>query len=178
MISINNLTEVDRIIRECLIEQTDIKADLIRNSLSQYGTMMNVNSKYSIFESVTPDDLIILFEPSLRSSNSNVSFAEDDESISSYVAMNYHLFIYGNSSASAAAELKSRLESESSRYSLYDQGVYLENVSECMSVNEYDNGVLWMRTDLDINISVQLNISPKTPSHDYSMPDINIIIKE
>lgn len=175
MIAISNLNEVDKIIRKQLILQSEIEGDRVLNALSRYGTNLNQNVGSDIFDSISPSDIVILFEQMSRSSSSDGSFTDSDDSIVQYVSMSYHITVYGTSSATVAQKIRARFASEQCRSDLYNEGVYLERISSPQSINEYVNDGMWMRTDFDMNVSMEMKFKQVGNIQYYENSDLNII---
>lgn len=158
--SLSNTKEIDKIIRNELVTQSGLDASFIRNALSEYGTYLDKNRIDSIFESISPSDCCILFEVQSSDNEHDVSFTEVDDSVTYYKSFSVQITMYGDETDNIAPLLVARLRTEAARDNLFNQGVYLESVSNPTQLDEFKNGVLWKRWDFEINISVRFSIAP------------------
>ena len=89
-----------------------------------------------------------------------MSFTEVDDSVTYYKSFSVQITMYGDETDNIAPLLVARLRTEAARDNLFNQGVYLESVSNPTQLDEFKNGVLWKRWDFEINISVRFSIAP------------------
>lgn len=178
MISISNVNEIEKIIRQTLITQSELDGSDVLNALSIYGTTLDKLFEEHIFTSVEQSDSFMLFELMSRDASSDISMDEND-AITYYKAFKVKLIIYGNSSSDIALKLCSRLRTEEVRANLYEQGIYLEKVSDPYILNEYKNETMWLRNDIDIDIAVKYTVQPITVDNNFSdITELNIIKEE
>lgn len=156
-----------------------------------------------IYDGITHDNTTLLFELEARDSNNNVSMEEDikDESkavicsnstdcdnitvsddtgtvntnITYYKAFRLKVIIYGDDSKNLAFKLAARFRSQAVRNALYSKGIYVEEVTEQKSVNEYKNESMWLRNDFDINIGIKQEVEQITTESDFNNVDITIL---
>lgn len=156
-----------------------------------------------IYDGITHCNTTLLFELEARDSNNNVSMEEDniDESkavicsnstdcdniavsdntgtvntnITYYKAFRLKVIIYGDDSKNLAFKLIARFRSEAVRNALYAKGIYVEEVTEQKSVNEYKNESMWLRNDFDINIGIKQEVEQITTESDFNDVDITIL---
>lgn len=157
---ITDLNEINKYIRQTLIAQSELDGSHILNALSAGGQDLIKDIGDSIYISYERKDCVILFELMDNNSSTNLTMSEIDNSISSFSSYKVHITIYGNASMMMAQVLKARLESEKVRNDLYVKGIYLENVTNAISLNDFINETLWHRTDFDIEISCLLKVEP------------------
>ena len=81
--SIPNTKEIDKIIRNELITQSELDGKFVRNALSEYGTDLDKNRLDSVFESIESTDCCILFETQ-SGNNYDVSLSEEDDAVTYY----------------------------------------------------------------------------------------------
>lgn len=162
---ISDIKELDKIIRNMLILQSNLNSEFVRAANSEFGTDLDKKNS-SIFTSLTQNDVAILFEIEARESESNMSEDVKDGIViyQSYLA---HVIIYGQRSLTLTPALIARLRTEESRELFRTNGVYLESVTTPEKVEEIKNGVIWMRHDFDINISCKMLIQPIVTSADF-----------
>lgn len=170
MIAINNIDDIEKNIRNILIEQSDLSPEFIRNSLSVYGEDLDKLLEEQIYNSIhyenclppeaitTQNDSLILFELQSRDNDSDMSEEKDEDSISYYRSFKIYVIIYGKNGTNLANNLISRFRSQVIRDKLHDEGIYLESVSNANRINEFKNEEMWIRNDFEINISCHLNI--------------------
>ena len=157
MTTITDINELNKILRQYVIQQSEVDSNFVRNSLSTYGENLNKLLFRQEYNSICPCDTLILFELVNRNSTNNVSMTEDDNSVTSYMSYTFKLIIYGTSANNVANKLIARMRTESIREKLLSEGVYLEHIDDAMSVNEFINGIMIQRQDVDIQISCQLS---------------------
>ena len=172
--------EIEKIIRNVLIEQSELEQDKVLNSLSTYGTELDKVLEDTIYVSIDKPEVVILYELQTRESSSDVSFDDFDEQnnldiITYDKAHRVKLIMYGNDSSTLAMKLIARLRTAVIRQQLYDSGVYLEKVSDPHTINEYKNETMWLRNDIDIDIAVKYAIPKVTSDTIYEKVNYEII---
>lgn len=178
MIAIADVNELNKICRKYLISQSGIDGSMVRNSLSLYGEELDQLLYKTTYDSVNPCQAIILFELSSRDSSSNVSMTETDDSVTEFKSYSMNIVIYGDASATIAATLIARLRTEAIRSALYAEGVYIERVTDDVSVNEFKNNVMWHRHDFKIDLTCKLSITQVSPDNAFASVEISKIIEE
>lgn len=172
--NINNLQNLEKLFRKYLIKQSDLNSSQVINSLSIRGPEL---IKIINAEFVSPINLlecVLLFEISYNDTNNNVSMVEEDGTITLYNSYKINLISYGLYSKTLMSILKARFESSIVRYDLHTEGIYLENVSNIESINEFVNETLWERSDLSIEFSCRLSILQN--SNPLEFENLNSII--
>ena len=157
--AISKIDDINKIIRNCLITQGEIDGQFVRNSLSNSGPRLDKQIGENVFNSISHDNELVLFELILRQNDSDMSMTDGNDVLSKYQSFSFNIIIYGDNSHCLAVKLISRLRSEKVRNELYYDGVYVEEVSEPTSLNEFKNDTIWMRTDFAIDISCRLEFS-------------------
>lgn len=170
---ITSIENLEKIIRSLLIEQSQLEDEFVRNSLTLYGAMLDQETSSNIFETITPEQNVVLFELINRQNDSDFTETIDDI-IRVCTSFTVHVIIYGDSAKTLSNILIGRLRSEKVRDDLLDQGIYLESTTFPEGIQEYKNGVMWIRNDFDINISCELEVTPV--SSDYTVEKLNDII--
>lgn len=159
--TIQELQEIDKILRNVIIQQSELQADRVLNALSIRGTDLEKQIQTDEYISIDLNNSMILFEVYSRNSENNMTMEEDDEnnSLTSYCSFMIKLIIYGNTSKMLAQKLKARFESQYIRNKLYDSGIHVDNVSEIETISEFINSTIWLRNDLSILFSCKLSVS-------------------
>lgn len=169
-----NTNNIEKIFRTTLALQSQVPMDFVRNSLSLYGAMLDQNSEFDVFTSITPNQTLILFELINRQGDGDMSETNVDGSVSVYCSFTVHVIIYGDDARNRANYLVGRLRTARVREDLLANGIYLEKVSLPEGINEYKNGTMWIRNDFDIDISCELNFAQV--SSDYIVNGYSDII--
>lgn len=174
-----NINELNKYLRNMLITQSEVDPNKILNALSMYGAELDKFLEDSIYISVDQLDSVILFELINRDSDSNVSFNEyGDDKVTYYKCYTLRLIIYGNSSSDVANKIVARFRTEKVKEDLYENGIYLEEVTDPISLNEFKNNTMWLRNDVNLDIGVKLKISQVSTDSDFqSFSDLKIITK-
>ena len=180
MMILSSTNELNKILRQVLITQSELDEERVLNALSLYGTELDKYLSDSIYESVDQNDTTLLFSLEARNSTSDVSIVNENEvdNITYYKAFKLSLIIYGDNSNDTGIKLAARFRSENVRTQLYDKGIYVEEVTDPTILNEFKNDTIWIRTDLDINIGVEFNITPVNTDFDFeNLTELKIIQK-
>ena len=171
---LSSTNDIEKIIRTTLALQAQVPLNFVSNALSLYGVMLDQNTEFDIFESITPDQTLILFELNNREGEADMSETQPDNTISVFCSFTIHVIIYGDSARNVSNHLVGRLHTERVRESLLSQGIYVESVSKPEGIQEYKNGTMRIRNDFDIDISCELNVSQI--GEDYIIDELNDII--
>lgn len=203
MININDSNEINKYLRQVLITQSELSPERVLDALSVYGTELDKLLDESIYNSIDRTNATMLFELNTRTASSDMTMEENevkvealtcsnyvfcddlkvsndlkvlDSDITSYKAFRLNVIIYGDASTNIAQKLVARLNSEACRVQLYEQGIYLEKLSDPNTINEFKNDTMWLRTDINIDIAIKQNITQITLDNDYNIiDDVNII---
>lgn len=175
----SSVKELNKVLRQQVILQTELPADNVRNGLSTYGETLEKLLAKQTYEAYEQEDSFIVFELKTRQNESDVSYTNDDDTVTYDRSYELICYIYGNSSADVANKLVARLRTEKVRTDLYDQGVYLEKINEPISFNEYKNDMMWLRTDVSIMISCEFRLNQVVIEEPIvKLSDLEIVIKE
>ena len=175
----SSVNELNKVLRQQLILQTELSSSNVRNGLSTYGETLEKLLAKQTYDAYEQEDSFIVFELKTRSNDSDVSYTNDDDSITYDRSYELICYIYGNSSADVANKLVSRLRTEKVRTDLYDSGVYLESVKEPISFNEYKNDMMWLRTDVSIFVSCEFKFAQIVQEDPLArLSELEIIVKE
>lgn len=174
---ITDINELNRLIRNQLMTQSELPSDRVRNALSTYGATLDKLLTKQEFDTICPCDELMLFELRTRENDADVSMTENkDTTISYYKSYLVYVILYGNNSATIMNKLIARLRTQAVRQALYEEGVYIEEVKNDSSVNEFKNDVMWHRHDTEILISCKMSIKQVTPDDVFeTVSPVNII---
>lgn len=176
--TISNIFELDKILRKYLISQSNLKPDVVVNALSVRGPDLELLISNNTYFSPNLNDVVLIFENETNETTNNVSVDEEDATFTIYQSFRCKIVIYGNYSKTLALILKTRFESDTIRDKLFEEGINLENVSNPVSINEFKNETVWIRTDLNIEYSCRLNVQPIAETEQLENISKLIVIKE
>lgn len=171
MKQINNIADLDKLFRTTLINQTELKPEMVRNALSCFGETLEKLLADQIFVSIDNCDVILLFELQAKDSQDDVSFTDSNGSVIITKGWRYKLYCYGNSSPTLMLKLIARLRTEIVRNFLNDNGIFIEKVGEPQSINEYKGPAMWIRTDVNVDIATESSVTQV--SLDYAINNLN-----
>lgn len=172
MAEITSIKEIEKIMRAAIIENSGVDGNYVRNLITEFSADLDKDYTGSIFNSLSSNNVAILFELVPDDNQSNMS--EDiynSNNIAYYQYFKLRLVIYGDDSAITALRIISRLRSEVVRDSLIGQGINVANISEISEINEIVNGVVWQRSDINILLGCKLIMTPVKEAYeieDYS----------
>lgn len=158
-----NVEELNKVIRNIIIEQSQVPSERVLNSLSVHGEDLAELLEDEIYTSIEKSNLMILFELKSRESTSDMSMYDDEnERVTLIRSFTITMIIYGDDSSNLANALFARFTSKEIRNSLHDSGIYLENTSKPVIITEYKNQTMWIRNDIDLDISCSFSIEKIT----------------
>lgn len=160
--------ELDKIIRNILIEQAEISPNYVRNAATAYGQDLQKENCEDVFETITTDDILILFHVEQRQATEDFTETNRNGKIDYYRSFRASIIIYGDDSENTALILKSRLLSQECRETLIEYGVCIQSISNPMEIHEYKNQVMWCRTDFEINFACQFEFDKISAFHNFS----------
>lgn len=169
MSSIKNTKEIERIMRNALIENSGVNENYIRNILTEFSVDLDKDYTTSIFTSLSEEDAAILFE--LTPDENEAAMSEDiynSNNIAYYKYFKLKLIVYGDDSSIVSLRVASRLRSESVRDDLISKGIQVVKISEPSEINEIINGVIWQRCDLNIMLGCELIIEPVKENYEIN----------
>ena len=158
-----DINEINKIIRAQLITQSELPSNRVRNALTTYGATLDKLLTHQEYSSICVCDDLMLFELRTRDNDADVSMTEEDGFVTYYKSYLIYIILYGNESANISSKLIARLRTSSVRLALQDEGIFIEEVKNDTSLNEFKNDVLWHRHDIEILISCKMSISQITP---------------
>lgn len=179
---IKNVYDLDKIIRNQIHDNLELDKNKIINGLSVRGPELIKHVNENVYSSTDLSDTIIVFERSIDSSEKTISMEEIDNSITTYSHFQYKITIYGNVSDFVAYKLFSRLLSSEIRENLISKGIYIRDISNPQSINEFINNTIILRTDLEIALSCRFNFSKIISNEEFKKENLTIkninILKE
>lgn len=175
MKSLTSTSELNKIIKQQVGLLAEVDPSVVRDSTLYFGAEFNKDDD-SILTSFNPDDTFIFFASGDRETTSQTSFTEEDGSIVYYKAYQYNLYIYGENGCDVANKLVARLRSESVRNAFHEQGIHIESVSNPVQLREFVNELVWMREDVNIDLSVKLKIDQLSDYQTFTdLTEFNIV---
>lgn len=178
MTVINDINELNKILRKYLIMQSQMPSERVRNALSTYGETLDKLLNRQTYDTICPCEELMLFELRSRKSPSDKSMTESDGSVSFFKSFELYVILYGDNAATIISNLIARLRTENCRLALLNEGVYLEEVTEDESMNEFKNDTMWKRHDCSLYISCKLKVDQVMDDVVYdSINKVNIIQK-
>lgn len=188
MKTISNINELNKILRNMLIEQSQLTPSMVLSSLSLHGTDLDKHLQQicslttlcgehnnSNYNSIERQDALMLFELESNTMLNDISITTEDDKLIYYRALVLKVILYGDGSNDIASNTIARLRSEAVREKLYGNGVYLESVSRPNVLNDFKNDTMWLRVDFDINLGCKLVIEQiDTPNTWLSLSELKI----
>lgn len=172
MIKITNLHDIEKLIGNMLVKQSQLNKFRIANAITPRGVDLSKFITENVKLSYDLNDVVIIFEllaTEVEGINFTEAESEDENSnIRENAAFEVKLTIYGNEALGMAKILKARIESEKVRTDLLDKGLYLIDVQQIDSINEYLNETMWPRADFSFRIACEMSIAQVD-----DMPEIN-----
>lgn len=175
MISLTSIEKLNSLMRDQLIKQSQLSPKRVLNALSIHGEDLDELISGSVYGSIEPSNEVILFELRSRNDGSNVTFTEENGEITCYKSYSLRIIIYGDESTTLVNKIMSRFRTIKVRNDLLSKGVYVEKISDPEKINEYKNDSMWIRNDMDIDISCKMTIPQVDDDFDYSTIRIDII---
>ena len=165
MTYITSVNELNKLIRNVLIEQSGLSPVFVRSVHTEFGTDLDKKNG-SIFTSLTQDDEVILFDLETNDTSNNMSETTGSQTVI-YQSFRASIIMYGYVASLLAEYLVARLRTQEVRESLHEVGIHIEKVNSPTKLEEFKNGVVWARHDFDIEFACQLLVPPITTSYDY-----------
>ena len=178
MTNMASVKELNKIIRNHLIEQSELNQKNVLNAISNYGETLDKLIENQVFGSYQKTDVVLLFQLNSRDNDADISFTDSDDKIVYYKSYEIYITMYGDNSPNIANNIASRFRTQQVKNSLLDSGIYLEYISNPTIINEFKNKSLWIRTDLSIGIRCQFSISQIGKEDNFNVINtVNIINK-
>lgn len=156
---ISSIHQLEKIIGDMLLKQTELKRERIINGLSIRGVDLSKFITDNVSLSYDVSDIVLIFEISAMNENTiNISEAEDD-GIREDVCFEVSITCYGNESLFKIKQLKARLESDKVRYDLSKEGVYFIDASSIIQINDFLNETIYPRTSMTFRIACELQVN-------------------
>lgn len=167
-----DIQEINKIVRNQIIQQSELSPNQVMNGVSVHGQdLIESINKYA-YKSYDLKDSFIVFELQSRESSSDMSQTRVDNRIRYIASYRVQVSTYGFSAQTLANKIIARLRTEYARLQLQEQGVYLANVSNAITGNDFINNTLMIRCDFTIDVSVEMIIDQTTQPYDMQMNDI------
>lgn len=176
MMYLNNKDDIVKIIRKYIHDVIGINLKDIVNGTDVYGPDLLKLLEGKKYNSYKLNDSVIVLDLETRENTSDMSITKDD-SIIYYKSYELKLIIYGRNSVNLGNQIFAEFNSDYVLTDLITNGIYIQDISNPHSINEFVNGVMWPRCDLNINVM----ITHKYDLLKYEMTkanDINIVKNE
>lgn len=178
MTNMTSVKELNKIIRNHLIEQSELNQKNVLNAISNYGETLDKLIENQVFGSYQKTDVVLLFQLNSRDNDADISFTDSDDKIVYYKSYEIYITMYGDNSPNVGNKISARFRTQNVKNSLLDSGIYLEYISNPTIINEFKNKSLWIRTDLSIGIRCKFSITQINSGDNFSViNDIKIINK-
>lgn len=168
-----NFEDIDVIIRNQLILQSQLDSNLVKNLASRYGADFSRNENDSIFDSIAPSEAVLFFMTEKKPTDVDVSMTNEDSTITQFSSYDIRVSIYGDDSVSISTKVVARFRTGKVRSTLYEKGIHLKSVEESGSLYEFKNEVAWLRSDFIIHIDCEHEIEQIV--EDSFIENLNII---
>ena len=177
MTKITNLHDIDKIIGNMLVKQSELDKSRIANAITPRGVDLAKFITDKVKLSYDLHDVVIIFEV-VSTESDGINFTEiekDSSNIRENAAFEVKITIYGNEAIRTAKILKARFESEKVRTDLLNDGLYLIDTTYVQSINEYVNETMWPRADWSFRIACEMNITQVDDMHDIdNIDELNV----
>lgn len=182
MIKEINYKEINILLRNTIIENSDIPEKKILNALTTRGTDLSETINNTQVYSFSANDVFLLFELLKDETKDNFVTRKDDNSMLVISSYKFHLMIYGNGSDDASKIIRAIFHQSSILNNLRDNGIFVTNISSGESINEFINNTLLLRNDLMLNLeTVFKSINKKEQEYfnlNYDMNDIELNVED
>lgn len=163
MTQITNLHDIEKIVGNMLVKQSQLDRSRIANAITPRGVDLSKFVTENVKLSYDLHDVVIIFEV-IATDVEGINFTEaetdnENSNIRENAAFQVRLTIYGNEALGMSKILKARIESEKVRMDLLDKGLYVIDVQQIESINEYLNETMWPRADFSFRIACEMSIA-------------------
>lgn len=173
IIKTTDIQELNKIIRNQLILQSGLSSNQVMNGVSIHGQDLLERINQYAYKTYTLQSSFVVFVLESRDSDSNFSQVQDDGNIRVVASYKVHCYIYGYNCQTLANVMVGRLRTEYARLDLQQNGVYLADVSEPITSNDFINDSLMIRTDFFINISCEMLVQQASMGDEIKSFNIN-----
>ena len=170
-----NVNELNKELRTVLMTQAELDGQYVRNALSTFGETLDKLLFKQTYDSISPCDQLMLFELRSRQNKADVSMTEADDSVTFYKSYELYVIVYGENAADVMNKLIARLRTQAVRLQLIELGIFLEEVGNDNSLNEFKNNVMFHRHDCSVNISCRFSIEQVNSDYLMENGDIDLI---
>lgn len=175
IIPINSIDEINKIVRNEIIKQSELPSERVLNGISLHGQDLVDKINDYAYKSYDQNNSLIVFDLSLTNSENDISQTLENGKIQIYSTYSMKCYVYGYSSKQLVLKTISRLRSEESRQNLYEQGVHLISINDIVDGKEFFNETMYIRTDFTINVSIMSIYNKVETDSDLTTFDINIL---
>ena len=139
-------------LRSKIIQYTSLPTEFVLNGDSIYGPDLLKMINSSVGESPSLRDGFIVFEFHEIDSGKIGAVQSGDLQMESLAAYGLFLKIYGDTAHYLAQKLLTVFKYPNTVTALRDEGLYITDVSQVGSLNEFINNVRWPRCDLEVDV--------------------------
>lgn len=155
----SNYTNLCIILADSITKLTGLKKEAIINGFSIRGPDLIKTIEDYISTSYNLDEVFIVFNLKESPNKEYFVLKESDNSDSIICYYDLNLNIYGNNCSNYAQKLLVRYKDQSVLWTLYDRGIFVQDVSYPEDTTEFINNTVWRRLDMTITIKARINIS-------------------
>lgn len=175
---LDNLDSVAKNFRNLLISTSQLDGQFVRNALSKFGTSLDKSNLDDIFNSISTNDSLLLFEIMSDDSDADMSETENN-SISYFKSMKARIIIYGQASLFLALKISGNILTDVFRTDAQNKGLYLKSVDKPQTLTDFKNEVMWPRTDFVIKFSLHLRLQLVKDEETFEKSEIKgVLTKE
>lgn len=159
MVDLNDINDIDKIIRNLLIKQSGLDKTHILNAQSIRGPELVKYIEETKEKSPELSDLFIIFDNNFTNENLNFTEKENDK-LRILGSFEIYVIIYGDNSNKLGSILKARLESSKCNYDLLRQGIHLTGVSRVNESTDFIKETIWPKVDFHIYFEFESKTDP------------------
>ena len=175
MKTISSFHDIEKVVGEALLKQSQLDRAHILNGLSVRGVNLAKYITDTVSLSYDLNDCVLIFEVvPVENDNINVTEEIEDDMILQYIYNEVKVVIYGNESYNLATLLKSRLESEKNQYDMFIKGVSLLKSSVCTSITEFINETIYPRADFSFYVVSELHHTQVDTMNQIKIVETNV----
>ena len=176
IVKISSIDEINKIIRNKLIELSGLEGKKVVNGYTIHGQdLVDQLNKYLV-NGYDPKNSYIVFE--LHPRNSYITETDYNDKLTIYSPYEMHVYVYGNNSLTLVNTIISKFLTQMTRLDLQNQGIYLENIDNVQNGTDFINESLYPRVDFDINLYCEMDVSQETSGEIRQLSGAINLIKE
>lgn len=157
MINSSTYENIIKVIGNKLLQIIGLDRNRLFNGVSAHGSDLLKVINESEYTSFSLNDCFIVFVLEENNVDRYFILRENDGSMSSHSQFRFSLKIYGNACHDVSQTLLMAFKDENLLQEMYDNSVYILNLTFPKFSFEPINNTLWPRCDIDINLKVRFN---------------------